>query len=64
MNEDRDWDAHDEAVGEGGFLCRRCDGDGEINCYCGGDLCVCENYGEKPCPRCHGSGDEPRQAAS
>ncbi|GEM_PF-4579082 len=37
--------------------CPRCSGWGHINCYCGGDLCVCENYGEKDCPLCHGEGD-------
>lgn len=36
--------------------CPRCDGDGTVNCYCGGDFCVCENYGEKDCPLCHGEG--------
>lgn len=26
---------------------------------CGGDLCVCLNYGEKPCPECDGDpGDD------
>lgn len=36
--------------------CSFCDGDGCVNCYCGGDLCVCENYGERVCPKCHGEG--------
>ena len=36
--------------------CERCQGMGSVNCYCGGDLCVCENYGEADCPRCHGEG--------
>jgi hypothetical protein len=34
--------------------CPRCMGLGSIDCHCGGDLCVCENYGERPCPTCHG----------
>lgn len=34
--------------------CQLCDGDGYVNCYCGGDLCVCENYGEMICPKCGG----------
>lgn len=37
--------------------CPRCSGWGEIDCRCGGDLCVCENYGMAPCPMCHGEGE-------
>ena len=36
--------------------CDRCQGMGIANCYCGGDQCYCENYGEMECPRCHGEG--------
>lgn len=36
--------------------CPRCSGWGEIDCHCGGDLCVCENYGSAPCPLCYGEG--------
>ncbi|HKJ60616.1 MAG TPA: hypothetical protein VKA94_01280 [Hyphomicrobiales bacterium] len=36
--------------------CPRCDGDGIVNCYCGGDQCFCENHGEKDCPLCYGEG--------
>lgn len=43
-------DAHD------GVMCPRCMGMASINCHCGGDLCVCENYGEMDCPYCHGEG--------
>jgi len=32
--------------------CESCGNMGSINCYCGGDLCVCENNGEMPCPAC------------
>jgi hypothetical protein len=39
-----------------GVVCPRCDGWKEIPCRCGGDLCVCENYGEKDCPLCLGDG--------
>ena len=35
-------------------ICPRCNGDGEINCYCAGDFCICDNHGEAPCPLCHG----------
>lgn len=34
--------------------CPRCSGYGEIDCHCGGDICVCENYGKATCPLCHG----------
>lgn len=37
--------------------CPRCSGWGEIDCHCGGDLCVCENYGVKDCPLCLGEGE-------
>lgn len=29
-----------------------CGGLGTLNCYCGGDLCVCHNHGEVECPGC------------
>jgi hypothetical protein len=29
-----------------------CGGSGYYVCYCGGDLCVCENYGEIECDGC------------
>lgn len=34
-------------------VCDRCDGSGEVTCYCGGDLCLC-GYGEVDCPVCGG----------
>lgn len=37
--------------------CPRCSGWGEIDCHCGGDLCVCENYGQAACPLCGGEGE-------
>lgn len=46
---------HDE-YGED-FPCPKCDGWGHIECDCGGDLCVCTNYGERTCPVCGGEGD-------
>jgi len=36
--------------------CDRCQGMGIAECYCGGDQCYCENYGEMECPRCGGEG--------
>lgn len=29
-----------------------CSGNGFVNCYCGGDQCVCHNHGEMECPGC------------
>lgn len=29
-----------------------CGGTGEVNCFCGGDLCVCHNHGAAACPGC------------
>lgn len=40
-----------------GIPCPHCSATGEVNCHCGGDLCVCENYGDAPCPVCLGDGD-------
>ena len=43
--------------------CEECQGLGEIECDCGGDLCVCLNYGTRDCPKCGGLGhtlEEPR----
>lgn len=39
---------------EGGY-CFECNNTGTVNCECGGDLCVCMNNGEMPCPVCGGS---------
>lgn len=38
--------------------CFHCQGMGTVECFCGGDLCVCLNYGERDCPVCHGDGDD------
>lgn len=37
--------------------CPRCTGWGEIDCHFGGDLCVCDNYGQAMCPMCGGEGE-------
>lgn len=34
------------------FYCAECNNTGWLDCYCGGDLCVCSNNGEYPCPHC------------
>lgn len=39
-----------------GIPCPRCDGWGTVSCHCGGDLCVCDNYGDATCPLCIGDG--------
>jgi hypothetical protein len=41
-------DDHDDDRG----YCFTCNNTGFVNCYCGGDLCVCHNHGEKPCRAC------------
>jgi len=46
-----DYDDFDE-----GSVCPKCDGAGTVSCYCCGDLCICENYGEKACDFCFGAG--------
>lgn len=53
MTDDHDIypDEYDE-----GCTCPKCDGWGDIDCHCGGDLCVCTNYGERTCPVCDGDG--------
>jgi hypothetical protein len=49
-------DYFDDELPENAVWCDRCQGMGIANCYCGGDQCYCENYGEMECPRCHGEG--------
>lgn len=34
---------------DGEDVCQECDGLGYVDCFCGGDLCVCEYHGEIPC---------------
>jgi len=44
-----------EVVTEGSFsddLDPSCGGTGMLNCYCGGDICVCHNHGEFECDGC------------
>lgn len=56
MNYSIDWDGPGERDDDDRPICFRCDGHGEVPCHCGGDLCFCENQGEKECPACHGEG--------
>lgn len=44
-------------IPDGHVLCPRCDGSQYVDCHCGGDLCICDNHGEKPCPLCGGEYD-------
>lgn len=32
--------------------CETCGNLGSIVCDCGGDICICDNYGDEPCPEC------------
>ncbi len=34
--------------------CDACHNTGTVDNRCGGDLCICENYGETDCPKCGG----------
>lgn len=45
-----DDDAAEDMFGDD--WCPTCHNTGYIECYCGGDNCVCGNNGEMPCPRC------------
>lgn len=33
-----------------------CGGSGSLECYCGGDQCVCHNHGQIECPGCEDCG--------
>ena len=35
-----------------------CGDSGVLNCFCGGDLCVCHNHGEVECPGCEECGGD------
>ena len=52
---DEPWNGDDDfEVEDGDSWCGNCSNTGYVNCHCGGDLCVCENQGEMPCPVCGG----------
>jgi len=54
MSENRDYD---DFIDDGPLVvCPRCNGDGSVSCYCGGDQCYCDNQGDAPCPTCHEEG--------
>lgn len=57
MGEPEDYDVeYDDDYPEGAIWCDRCQGSGIAECYCGGDFCICTNYGETECRRCDGKG--------
>lgn len=49
--------AYMEDFDEDWCQCPKCSGYGEVECHCGGDLCVCTNYGSAMCPVCCGEGE-------
>lgn len=51
---DDDFDPYEPYIPDGHVMCPRCDGHQVVNCHCGGDLCICDNYGEEACPFCGG----------
>lgn len=59
MTPEDDYDPYDFEQIEG-ELCPWCDGHRWVPCHCGGDLCFCDNQGEKDCPLCRGEGEVPK----
>lgn len=47
-----EWDETFPEEDEDEGYCATCNNTGSIDCHCGGDLCICENNGEMPCPDC------------
>ena len=43
---------YDDCEDEPQEYCFTCQNLGTVLCECGGDLCVCLNNGEMPCPDC------------
>ena len=57
MSESSDYDDFDFIDDGHLVVCPRCNGDGSVNCYCGGDQCYCDNQGDAPCPICYEEGE-------
>jgi len=38
----------------GKLYCDACCNTGELDCHCGGDLCICDRHGTYECPHCEG----------
>lgn len=51
MEEDY-FEEEDPSDGVGDSYCFTCNNTGTIDCHCGGDVCICLNNGELPCPDC------------
>ena len=46
------FDDDDEEFCDEDEYCLTCNNMGNVPCECGGDICVCLNNGEEPCPDC------------
>lgn len=57
MSEPDDDDSYSDYDDTEYLTCPHCSGFGHVECHCGGDLCVCDNYGEAPCYVCGGEGE-------
>lgn len=64
-NDTLDWDFYPvgDEIPPGNELCPKCSGQRIVSCHCGGDLCVCDNQGERDCPLCYGEGDVKKERA-
>lgn len=58
-----DWDFDYDDYDDDLEVCPNCMGAGEVPCHCGGDLCICENHGDAPCPTCDGEGEVTHERA-
>ena len=54
-HDDREGD-YEDPLPEGAEWCDRCQGSGNVDCRCGGDICLCGVQDEAVCPTCHGEG--------
>lgn len=52
--DDYDYDYYEDDMPENCVTCDRCDGHGTVQCYCGGDFCLCGAEDEATCPVCYG----------
>lgn len=48
------WKDAQARAGAATLWCDACLNTGVVDCYCGGDLCICDRYGTAPCPACGG----------
>ncbi len=48
--DDYEWEDYEDDAGD--EWCDHCGNLGVIDCFCGGDICVCRNRGEIECPHC------------